>query len=96
MPAGDYQSGPLSPISGWVEDPTAPRGWRWEPDLAQMPHMANPTGVMPARTPPAGTPRAFEGFVWADGAVYTRASPAAFPDFDQVDSRRINDPGGPP
>jgi hypothetical protein len=50
----EIRSAPLPPVSGWVEDPSQPSGWRWEPDLARLPHMADPTGVMPAvrRDPP--------------------------------------------
>lgn len=94
----EVRSAPLPPISGWVEDRTSPSGWAWLPDLTQVPQMASPTGLMPAvrATAPVLTPAPILlRFEHSDGSTYVRAHPGEFPAYDEVDSRRVVDPGAP-
>jgi hypothetical protein len=66
---------PLPAVSGWIEDPAAPSGWRWVADLAAMP-AGTPHRIGPSE--PYPTPRTWDGWADEDGTVYTRGNANEF------------------
>lgn len=86
---------------GWVEDPSAPSGYRWERDITPS---GSVTQILPAVPggrisygdtydyTPTDPPQTF---THDDGSVYERPSPEDFDNFDDVDSTTIVDDGGP-
>jgi hypothetical protein len=65
----DTHREPLPHVSGWIEDPREPSGWRWIENLAEMPpgtaHKVGPPQPYP-------TPRVWDGWADEDGTVYVR------------------------
>lgn len=65
----DVRRAPMPHVSGWIEDPREPSGWRWIENLAEMPagtaHRIGPPQPYP-------TPRTWDGWADEDGTVYTR------------------------
>ena len=66
----DAHREPLPPVSGWIEDPSEPSGWRWVENLAEMPD-GTPHRVGPSQ--PYPTPHEWAGWAHEDGSVYARA-----------------------
>lgn len=63
----DWRDEVRRPISGWVEDPSAPSGWSWVPDLSVLPTPVQDRMVLPA------VHRGGERLTYQDAIDYRRA-----------------------